>query len=181
MHPGGGIATQFTSASRMIRFSVVVLLFGVGLSACWPFGGGSSKAYMEGRYTLDPLGRAWKSVDPGGADKAWWHKKMGATLYTDSNCEKGYSDSSLPRLARAQAAAIETPVLVLEQTHQLASRAAYTARYSGHVDGVPVSVTTTVLKKGRCIYDFVMIAPVSGAEVLYSDYESHVASFRIKK
>ncbi len=136
---------------------------------------------MEGRYTMDPLGRDWKSVDPGGADNAWWHKEAGATLYTDSNCEKGYSDSSLARLARAQAAAIETPVLVSEHTGQLASRAAYTARYSGQVDGVPVAVTTTVLKKGRCIYDFVLIAPVSGAEALHSDYESHVASFRIKK
>jgi hypothetical protein len=181
VHPGGGIASQFTSASRMIRFPVVVLLLGVGLSACWPFGGGSGKAYMEGRYTMEPLGGAWKSVDSGGADNAWWHKEAGATLYTDSNCEKGYSDSSLARLARAQAAAIESPVLVSENTHQLANRAAYTARYSGEVDGVPVAVTTTVLKKGKCIYDFVLVAPVSRAEALHSDYESHVESFRIKK
>jgi hypothetical protein len=154
---------------------------GLGLSACWPFGGGSTSAYMEGRYTLSPLPRPWKIVDPGGADNAWWHKQAGATLYTDSNCEKGYSDSALSRLARAQAAAIEAPELVSENTHTLAKRAAYTAHYSGHVDGVPVGVTTTVLKKGNCIYDFVLIAPVSAAEALRNDYDSHIASFRIKK
>lgn len=130
---------------------------------------------------MQPLPRPWKLVDPGGADKAWWHKQAGATLYTDSNCEKAYSDSALPRLARAQAAAIDAPELVSENVHMLAKRAAYTAHYSGHVDGVPVAVITTVLKKANCIYDFVLIAPVVGAEALRSDYEAHVASFRIKK
>lgn len=161
-------------------FSLLAVL-GLFLSACWPFGGGSARAYMEGRYSLEPLPKSWNGVNPGGADKAWWHGATGATLYTDSNCEKGYSDSALDRLARAQAAAIDNPQMASEKTLRLAGREAYTAHFLGQVDGVPVAVTTTVLKKGKCIYDFVLVAPISGVDSLLPDYEAHVASFRIEK
>jgi hypothetical protein len=164
--------------ARALCLSAVLGLF---LSACWPFGGGSARAYMEGRYSLEPLPRSWSGVNPGGADEAWWHESTGATLYTDSNCEKGYSDSSLERLARAQSAAIDDPRMASETTFRLAGREAYTAHFLGQVDGVPVAVTTTVLKKAMCIYDFVLVAPISGVDSLLPDYEAFVASFRIKK
>jgi hypothetical protein len=164
--------------SRELALGIVLALV---LAACWPFGGGSSRSRLEGRYLTDHPGKQWRGVDAGGADKAWWHSVTGATLYTDSNCEKAYSDSSLSRLARAQSAAIDGAVLREAKDHQLAGRAAYTATFDGRVDGVAVAVTTTVMKKGKCIYDFVLVAPVSDSDEVSRDYEALVASFRIKK
>ena len=148
------------------------------LSGCWAFGSDGSR--LEGRYRLAQLERPWTTVDAGGADYAWWHRESGATIYSDSNCEKGYSDSSLERLANAQSAAIDDAEQVSLREHRLAERDALTAVYSGQVDGVPVVVTTTILKKDRCIYDFVMVAPVGSEDVLTADYDSLVASFREK-
>ena len=136
---------------------------------------------MEGRYTTQHPGDNWSSVDPGGADRAWWHDVTGATLYTDSNCGKSYSDSSLTRLASAQAEAIDDAVLQESREFRLVGRAAYVATYGGQVDGVAVTVTTTVVKKRKCIYDFVLIAPVRDNEQVHQDYDALVASFQIKK
>ena len=164
--------------SRRLPVAVALTLF---LTACWAFGGGSSRSRLEGRYSTDHPGKLWGGVDSGGADRAWWHKVTGATLYTDSNCETAYSDSSLSRLARAQSAAIDGAVLREAKEHKLSGRAAYTAIFDGRVDGVAVSVTTTILKKGKCIYDFVLVAPMTDSEEVSRDYEALVASFRIKK
>ena len=154
-------------------------LFVALLSGCWAFGSGGSR--LEGRYRLSDLERPWTVVDAGGADFAWWHRETGATIYTDSNCEKAFSDSSLERLANAQAAAIDDSQLVELKEHRLSERDALTAIYAGQVDGVPVRVMTTVVKKDRCIYDFVMVAPVSTDAPLEQDYQSLVASFEVKR
>ena len=159
----------------------VAIFLTFSLTACWVFGGGSTRSRLEGRYSTDHPGKAWNSVEAGGADRAWWHKVTGATLYTDSNCEAAYTDSSLSRLARAQSAAIDGAVLREAKEHSLSDRAAYTAIFDGRVDGVAVSVTPTVMKKGNCIYDFVLVAPVTNSEEVSRDYEALVASFRIKK
>ncbi len=156
----------------------LILALGAVLCACWPFGGGG-RSKLEGRYSVEHPGRPWAAVDPGGADRAWWHTENGTTLYTDSNCEQAYVDNSLERLAQAQAAAIDDATLRESTQHRLAGRAALTATFDGQVDGVPVVVTTTVLKKDQCIYDFVMVAPVNGATGVLADYESVVASFQI--
>ena len=161
--------------SRLIWVAVSVL----SLSACWPFGGGRSR--LEGRYTTDHPGRLWAAVDPGGADRAWWHTESGATVYTDSNCEQAFVDNPLERLAQAQAAAIDDAELVESRDHRLSGRAALTAVYTGQLDGVPVAVTTTVLKKNQCIYDFVLVAPVGQVDEVLDDYEAVVASFQIRK
>ena len=149
------------------------------LSGCWAFGSDGSR--LEGRYRLQALERPWTTVDPGGADYAWWHRETGATIYSDSNCEKGFSDSSLERLASAQSAAIDDAQQIALREHRLVERDALTAVFKGQVDGVPVMVTTTVVKKDRCIYDFVMVAPVTADESLSADYDSLVESFREKR
>ena len=161
-----------------MRAPMLLGILGATLSGCWAFGSDGSR--LEGRYRLDTLERPWTTVEPGGADFAWWHRESGATIYADSNCEKGFSDSSLERLAAAQSAAIDEAQQVALREHRLADREALTAVYQGLVDGVPAVVTTTVLKKDRCIYDFVMVAPTSADDSLAADYDSLVASFREK-
>jgi len=158
---------------------ILILAAALSLSACWPFGGGRSR--LEGRYTTDHPGRLWAAVDPGGADKAWWHTENGAAVYTDSNCEQAFVDNPLERLAQAQAAAIDEAEMVESREHRLAERAALTVVYKGQLDGVPVSVTTTVLKKNQCIYDFVLVAPVDRVEEVLGAYETVVTSFKIRK
>ena len=162
----------------MSRLAALVVVLSV-LSGCWAFG--SSGSRLEGRYRLEVLESPWVSVDSGGADFAWWHKESGATIYSDSNCEKGFSDSSLERLANAQSAAIDDAEQVSIREHRLADRDALTAVYRGQVDGVSVQVTTTVMKKDRCIYDFVMVAPIEADDTLDEDYQALVASFRDKR
>lgn|GEM_PF-1804758 len=183
MHPRGGIRTQGVDGGGVTRPAALICFLSLCMAACVPFFGSkkNAQARLEGRYTTQHPGEHWGSVDPGGADRAWWHDVTGATLYTDSNCGKSYSDSSLSRLASAQAEAIDDAILEESKEFRLVGRAAYVAKYGGQVDGVAVTVTTTVVKKRKCIYDFVLIAPVRDNEQVHQDYDALVASFRIKK
>ena len=105
-----------------MRLAMLLGMMAVVFSGCWAFGSDGSR--LEGRYRLDALERPWTTVDPGGADFAWWHRETGATIYSDSNCEKGFSDSSLERLASAQSAAIDDAQQVSLKEHRLAERGA---------------------------------------------------------
>ncbi len=114
---------------------------------------------MEGRYELPDPGEGWERVRSGGADNAWWNEELAASFYTDSNCGVHFEDSILTRLADSQLHGIGEGEPLSEEFFQLDGREAYTRLTLGSVDGVPVELAVTVMKKNHCTYDFVLVAP----------------------
>lgn len=134
---------------------------------------------MEGRYKLGDPGGGWKDVEPGGADYAFFNKDLNATIYADSNCGERYEDSPPQDLVKHMVQGVAGPELVSERTFTLDGREAYAARRTGKLDGVPVELGVTVVKKDRCIYDIVLItAPGSPYERALDAYEAVVGGFR---
>jgi len=114
---------------------------------------------MEGRYELPvPVGD-WESVRPGGADHAWWSSDLTASFYVDSNCGVRFEDVALPRLVDSQLNGVSLGDPLAEEYFTLDGREAYTRLTLGRIDGVPVELAVTVMKKNQCTYDFVLVAP----------------------
>ena len=114
---------------------------------------------MEGNFDLGQPGSGWLPVSPGGADKAFRNKDLGAVIYADSNCGVRYEDAPLPKLAMNLTFGVSATEPTQTSTWTLDGRDAYTARTVGALDGVPVAMGVTVLKKDFCVYDLVLIAP----------------------
>jgi len=151
------------------------LLLGLGLLlGLVSAGGGCADKYrrMEGRYDLGDPGGGWSRVKAGGADRAWWHADLGASIYADSNCGPRYDDSPPAELAERLLFGVTDREAVSAQDGTLAGRDSHTARIRGRLDGVEVEVAATVVKKHFCVYDIVLIAPPSTFEAAWSAFEA---------
>jgi hypothetical protein len=156
------------------HFASICLTLGL-LQGCFLVNGGASSS-LEGRYRVEaPAG--WVTVNPGGADYSWWNSDSGATIYTDSNCEHHFEDSPLIRLVEAQVVALDEVELLHTESRTIMGRAGLSTLHHGSIDGVRVSVRTTVVKRNGCVYDFVMVGPIGQDTSLSESYDSLVASF----
>ena len=161
-----------------------LLLLTVSLSAVAVLSTGCSSSRkasrLEGRYSMADPGSGWRSVKPGGADNAWLNDDLGASIYTDSNCGVRYEDSELRQLAERMTLGLEDEVEVSAEESTLNGRSAFTRRVRGGIDGVPVELAATVIKKDQCVYDFVVIAPPSSFEAAWRGYTAARDGFRTK-
>ena len=133
----------------------------------------------EGSYELGEL-PGWERIKkPGGADYAWTKRSIGASIFADSNCGKRYEDSKLEDLVDKQLAGLREGEAIQSERITLSDREAIQTRHLGRLDGVPVELGTTVLKKHFCTYDVVLIAPRGKLfEQAWGDYVNAVDGFR---
>jgi len=125
----------------------------------------------EGRYATGSPGEGWSRVSPGGADRAWFHKKTGSTIYFDSNCKARFEDKPLPDLMKHLTFGMAQGDPITEEALTLGGRSALLRVYAGEVDGVNVRIGAVVAKKNSCLYDGLYISNPS-------DFDTGMASFR---
>jgi len=144
---------------------------------CTPKAVRDAKA-LEGQYVLGDPGDGWKKVGSGGADFAFRHRSDAAVIYADSNCGARFEDSSLEALAEHLSFGVRMGEPSFEETYMLDGRTAYTVRAPGELDGVPVELGTTIIKKDRCVYDIVVIAPRGQRfQSAWEGYQAAIAGF----
>ena len=133
----------------------------------------------EGSYELGEL-PGWERVkNAGGADYAWTKTSIGAAIFADSNCGPRYEDSKLEDLVDKQLAGLREGEAIQSEHLTISDREALRTRHLGRLDGVPVELGTTVLKKHFCTYDVVLIAPRGKHfESAWGDYVNAVDGFR---
>lgn len=134
----------------------------------------------EGRYTTGEPGDGWSKVKPGGADKAWFHKATGATIYFDSNCKERFEDGKLTALLTHLTFGIAQGDPTREEEMMLDGRAALIRVQPGQIDGVQVRVGAVVTKKDRCLYDGLLIASPSTFDSHWSTFSKVFAGFKTK-
>jgi len=138
------------------------------------------QAKQEGKYKVGSPGDGWSKVNPGGADKAWFHKETGATIYFDSNCKERFEDGKLTLLLSQLTLGIARGEASREETTMLDGRAALIRVQPGQIDGVPVQVGAVVTKKNSCLYDGLLIAAPSVFESHWSTFSEVIAGFETK-
>ena len=158
---------------RMLALAVVLVLAGCAPSAH------RAARKLEGRYHLDAPTDGWKRVSPGGADRAWHHATLGATLYSDSNCGPRFDELAAPLLATELLAGLQGVTTTSEAPLALAGRVGVTRTHAGMLDGVPVRLALAVLNRDACTYDFVLVSPPESFERARASWERLVQSFRV--
>ena len=158
----------------------VALLLGCAKSGEVKKPTGKKQAKQEGKYTVGTPGSGWSKVRPGGADKAWFHKASGATIYFDSNCKERFEDGKLSLLLTQLTLGIARGEPTREEAMMLDGRAALIRVQPGEIDGVPVQVGAVVTKKNSCLYDGLLIAAPSVFESHWSPFSEVIAGFETK-
>ena len=126
---------------------------------------------VEGRYNTGTPGDGWARVSPGGADKAWFNRNTGSTIYFDSNCKARFEDKPLADLLKHLTFGMAQGEPHSEEKLRLGDRNALLRVYSGDVDGVKVQIGAAVIKKNSCIYDALYISSPT-------DFDSGMPNFR---
>lgn len=147
------------------------------LSSCVPAAWRKAKA-MEGRYTTGAPGEGWEPVTPGAADRAWFNEKLGASIYTDSNCGPRYAEERVEDLATELTVGFRDVTTVKESYVTVDGREGILRVHTGKLDGIRVELGVLVVNKNACNYDFVYISPPEGFDQGWDDYQAVSAGFK---
>jgi len=160
----------------MSRLFFAVLL----ATACGPK---QSKEARKSRakYTVPAPSGDWVKVKPGGADKAWFHRDLSATIYFDSNCKERFEDGSLSDLLTHLTFGLTQNDPIREESMTLDGRDALLRVYDGQIDGVGVQVGAVVTKKNMCLYDGLYIAPPGSFEDGWGSFVEVVSGFQTRR
>ena len=118
------------------------------------------------------------SAEPLDADFAYQNTKTGSSFYVRSACNI-YQDASLDQLTISLVRLFDHPKIIDSKPGTLAKRAAKTTTLTGEMDGVPVQVKITILKKNSCNFDFVYVSIPKFFQQDVTAYEKFVNSFNL--
>lgn len=156
-----------------MKRAVVLALLAAG---CMPASHVLAKR-LENKYTLPAPGEGWATVDPGGADRAWYNGSLKAALYADSNCGPRYSESRTEDLATELTAGLRGVETTRDELRPLGGREGVLRVHTGRLDGVKVTVALAVVNRGACTYDLALIAPPGTFDQGWEAYERLLTGF----
>lgn len=162
---------------RSFLFSAAFVSVAVAASACASSGSFRDGIYLgrETTYRVSPLASPWSRISFSGNDLAW-EGPQGQVVAVNGVCS-GHGDPSLKVLTDHLLFGFEDRVVRARDELRLAGRAALRTRAAATLDGVPVELEFTVLKKDGCVYDLTYSAPPGAFDARIGDYRELVESF----
>lgn len=124
------------------------------------------------RYRAGDLPSGWGRGDAPPGDFAFYNKDLGATIYADSSCGKKFDDSPLSVLSNHLTMGFTDVAEDSRIEGLLDGRGSLERVFIAKLDGVPVRLVTTVVKKDICVFDLVLISSTAGADRALEDYRS---------
>jgi len=131
---------------------------------------GSTPTTLLYRTAAPPSGWGEGEAPPG--DFAFYNPALGATVYADSSCGKKYDDSPLTVLSNHLTMGFELVEQIEETEGSLSGRGSLERLSSAELDGVPVTLATTVVKKDVCVFDLILIARPDSFDRALTDYRT---------
>ncbi len=142
-------------------------------------------APKSANYYVNPPPSPWKPVpvgqDPGSiealrADIAYEDPRTGAIISLNSICRK-YWSLSLDEMSRNLLLGIKKAKEIKFKYLKIDGGNAKDSTHHGESNDTPVKIRTVVIKKSRCIYDFIYVSEIAGAENSESTFEDFLSSF----
>jgi hypothetical protein len=121
-------------------------------------------------YRIGTPGSGWAQASTPPGDFAYYNASLGATLYTNSSCGKKYDDSPLSVLSNHLIMGFENVEQRDQQDGMLAERKSLERISTAELDGVPVVLASTVVKKDVCVFDVILIGRPDGFEQALAEY-----------
>lgn len=161
---------------RLVPFSCALIL---ALAGCGP--SLREGHYRDGAtsYDLEAPGGTWSPASFNENDLAWT-APQGQVIAVNATCEE-HGDPSLKVLTDHMLLGFEDRIFASQEELQLDGRGALKSRLTASLDGVPIDLELTVLKKDGCVYDFTYTSPHGRFEEHVGDYRRLVSSFRTGK
>lgn len=113
----------------------------------------------DGGYHVGPLPAGWRRLRTGARAVVFHHDATGATISTSALCGAAYEDLPLSALMGHLFSGFPTERIVTTRPSPLAGREALRQVSIRKVDGVALQFDAVVIKKHRCTFDFVCMAP----------------------
>jgi len=134
--------------------------------------GPSGRSERTLRYRTDSPSAAWQPGDTPPGDYAFYSPRYGATIYADSSCGKKFDDAPLSVLSNHLTMGFEDVETIEENESMLSDRSSLERLSSGALDGVPVRLATTVVKKGVCVFDVILVSSPRHFDSALADYRN---------
>ncbi len=141
------------------------------------FDGPAGKTSQQLRYRTATAPAGWGTGEAPPGDFAYYNARLGATVYADSSCGKKYDDSPLTVLSNHLTMGFEEVEQVGQSAGELSGRGSLERISSAALDGIPVMLATTVVKKDICVFDLILIARPESFEAALTDYHALRAGF----
>ena len=131
-------------------------------------------------YRVAIPGREWTPVDESPADLELWHRSSPAGVAVNAVCEGAAPRRAAGVLARQLLIGLRDRVVIERGTIQVAGQTASRTVVDGRLEDSKTSVRieTLVMKDGRCVYDFMYVAPPATFDATRADFTRFVDSFR---
>jgi hypothetical protein len=168
---------------RLLPLLILALLAGCATSrggGSWSGGWWVQNIPIEGpdganhtmvmRYRGADLPEGWAPASAPPGDFAYYNERLGATVYADTSCGKRFDDASLIVLSNHLTMGFGDVDVQTETTLTLGGRDGLERVSTASLDGVPVGLASTVIKKGPCVFDLMLIATPAEFEQSLRDY-----------
>lgn len=136
--------------------------------------------FLSGRdhFRVGSLPATWKRMRVKAYAIAFHNEGLGATIATDAFCGPAYEDLPLNLLTSHLLAGVEDYEIMGDSYEfMLDDRGALRTVATGKVDGVPFTFDIVVIKKNKCIIDFMCISPAGGYPMAAADFEQFYGGF----
>lgn len=144
--------------------------------------GGLTGNFYEAKgtsYTIGYLPPTWKRIKIKGGDLAFWNESLDSTITVNSTCDKNKTRYSLKALSNSLVIGVKDKSLVESSEFIVSGEKALHRTYLGKLSEDQIKMSTVVLKKGSCIYDFSYVSKPDNFEGGFDQFNNFVSQFRI--
>jgi hypothetical protein len=130
-------------------------------------------------YIIGSLPDTWKRIEIKGGDLAFLNQQDNSTITVNSTCDKNKIKYSLNALSNTLLIGIDDRKLIQSRERKISGEIALQRISEGNVSGVPIKISTVVLKKGDCVYDMSYSSTRGNFDKLLGEFNEFVSRFKI--
>lgn len=131
------------------------------------------------RYRVGALSSEWKRSTSRAKVASFYHAQLHSTIYSDAFCGAQFEDAKPAELLSQLESGLEGKSQLKRSTAQLSGREALQSTFLGKLDGAQVSTQAIVLKRDRCMFDFVLISQPNFFSAAQADFQKFISGFEM--
>jgi hypothetical protein len=130
-------------------------------------------------YIIGSLPDTWNRIEIKGGDLAFLKSQDNSTITVNSTCDKNKMKYSLKALSNTLVIGIDDKKLIESSEPKVSGEISLQRIYEGNVSGVPIKISTVVVKKGDCIYDLSYSSARDNFDNWFGEFNEFVSQFKI--
>ena len=131
------------------------------------------------RYRTGALSPTWQRSSSRAKVASFYHSQLHSTIYSDAFCGAQFEDVKPTELMSQLESGLESKTQLKHSTVQVSGREALQSTFLGKLDGAQVSTQAVVLKRDRCMFDFVLISQPSFFVAAQADFQKFISGFEM--